>query len=257
MILFSSLFGGRSSAPLSSTAVWLLIRLSQVKVSPNTYATRELCLQDSSEKGLMQFRKNYSTAFCVSFQCWRCLLQTFFSCPGLLEVRLFWVWGSERAQPSLLNNFDLEYVLTGKAIRNPLLHRLWLWLRKRAGIPVSCVVKIVQCVWVWCWQGYYARWSVMRQLLFQFLDADSPALNDPPPRKQILSLGAGFDTSFFQLVVRGLHCRCSVNIQIYKVHPQLACNRNCWLTVCQDCDVPTNNIVQKRLTTTSRPHKII
>ncbi len=61
---------------------------------------------------------------------------------------------------------------------------------------------------VWCWQGYYARWSVMRQLLFQFLDAGSPALNGPPPRKQILSLGAGFDTSFFQLVVRGLHCRC-------------------------------------------------
>ncbi|KAH9530493.1 hypothetical protein CY35_20G005600 [Sphagnum magellanicum] len=51
--------------------------------------------------------------------------------------------------------------------------------------------------------SYYARWSVMRQLLFQFLDAGSPALNGPPPRKQILSLGAGFDTSFFQLVEEG------------------------------------------------------
>jgi tRNA wybutosine-synthesizing protein 4 len=54
----------------------------------------------------------------------------------------------------------------------------------------------------------------MRQLLFQFLDADLPAFNGPPLQKQILSLGAGFDTSFFQLVVRELHCRCSLGIQI-------------------------------------------
>jgi hypothetical protein len=44
---------------------------------------------------------------------------------------------------------------------------------------------------------------VMRQLLFQFLDADLPAFNGPPLQKQILSLGAGFDTSFFQLVKEG------------------------------------------------------
>ncbi|CAK9253738.1 unnamed protein product [Sphagnum jensenii] len=52
-------------------------------------------------------------------------------------------------------------------------------------------------------RGYYARWAVMRQLLFQFLDADLPAFNGPPLQKQILSLGAGFDTSFFQLVKEG------------------------------------------------------
>ncbi len=48
MILCSSLFGGLSSAPLSLTAVWLLIRLALLKISPTTFSTREVFLQDSS-----------------------------------------------------------------------------------------------------------------------------------------------------------------------------------------------------------------
>ena len=48
-------------------------------------------------------------------------------------------------------------------------------------------------------KGYYARWSVLRKLLRQFLNAGKDS-NDQKP-KQILSLGAGFDTTFFQLQV--------------------------------------------------------
>lgn len=49
--------------------------------------------------------------------------------------------------------------------------------------------------------GYYARWASMRKLLFQFLDAEVQNSDGPSPQKQILSLGAGFDTTYFQLVV--------------------------------------------------------
>lgn len=42
----------------------------------------------------------------------------------------------------------------------------------------------------------------MRMLLMQFLESDTPSAGGPPPKKQILSLGVGFDTTFFQLVVR-------------------------------------------------------
>ena len=48
-------------------------------------------------------------------------------------------------------------------------------------------------------KGYYARWSVLRKLLNQFLNAGKNS-NDEKP-KQVLSLGAGFDTTFFQLQV--------------------------------------------------------
>ena len=41
----------------------------------------------------------------------------------------------------------------------------------------------------------------MRMLLLQFLESDIPDASGLPEKKQILSLGAGFDTSFFQLVV--------------------------------------------------------
>ncbi|EMS68046.1 Leucine carboxyl methyltransferase 2 [Triticum urartu] len=50
--------------------------------------------------------------------------------------------------------------------------------------------------------GYYARWSVLRKLMLQFLNAGSGS--DDHKRKQILSLGAGFDTTFFQLQDEGL-----------------------------------------------------
>lgn len=52
-------------------------------------------------------------------------------------------------------------------------------------------------------RGYYARWATMRMLLMQFLESDIANATGPPPKKQILSLGAGFDTTFFQLVVEG------------------------------------------------------
>ncbi|KAE9600781.1 putative transferase [Lupinus albus] len=45
-------------------------------------------------------------------------------------------------------------------------------------------------------RGYFARWAAFRKLLYQFLDVGST-------KKQILSLGAGFDTTFFQLQDEG------------------------------------------------------
>nr|CAB3469404.1 unnamed protein product [Digitaria exilis] len=51
-------------------------------------------------------------------------------------------------------------------------------------------------------RGYYARWSVLRKLMRQFLNAGKDS-NDEKP-KQILSLGAGFDTTFFQLQDEGI-----------------------------------------------------
>lgn len=47
------------------------------------------------------------------------------------------------------------------------------------------------------WKGYYARWAALRKLLLQFLSVDSGC------KKQILSLGAGFDTTYFQLQEEG------------------------------------------------------
>ncbi|CAL5044746.1 unnamed protein product [Urochloa decumbens] len=51
-------------------------------------------------------------------------------------------------------------------------------------------------------RGYYARWSVLRKLLHQFLNAGKNSNAEKP--KQILSLGAGFDTTFFQLQDEGI-----------------------------------------------------
>ncbi|CAN1248876.1 Leucine carboxyl methyltransferase 1 homolog [Linum perenne] len=44
-------------------------------------------------------------------------------------------------------------------------------------------------------RGYFARWAAFRKLLNQFLEKDQ--------KKQILSLGAGFDTTYFQLQDEG------------------------------------------------------
>lgn len=46
-------------------------------------------------------------------------------------------------------------------------------------------------------RGYFSRWAAFRKLLAQFLESGPPA----QPKKQILSLGAGFDTTYFQLLV--------------------------------------------------------
>ncbi|XP_047336908.1 leucine carboxyl methyltransferase 1 homolog [Impatiens glandulifera] len=52
-------------------------------------------------------------------------------------------------------------------------------------------------------RGYFARWAALRGLLYQFLDFDNSMGGKGPIKKQILSLGAGFDTTFFQLQDEG------------------------------------------------------
>ncbi|KAI5054998.1 hypothetical protein GOP47_0030143 [Adiantum capillus-veneris] len=47
-------------------------------------------------------------------------------------------------------------------------------------------------------RGYYARWASIRKLLMQFLEVGTSSSNGHS-KKQILSLGAGFDTLYFQL----------------------------------------------------------
>ncbi|CAM8935515.1 unnamed protein product [Rhodiola kirilowii] len=50
-------------------------------------------------------------------------------------------------------------------------------------------------------RGYFARWAALRKLLFQFLDDGKEVNRGSLVKKQILSLGAGFDTTYFQLQV--------------------------------------------------------
>ncbi|KAJ1443675.1 S-adenosyl-L-methionine-dependent methyltransferase [Sesbania bispinosa] len=52
-------------------------------------------------------------------------------------------------------------------------------------------------------RGYFARWAAIRKLLYQFLDVEKKTDEDAPIKKQILSLGAGFDTTYFQLQDEG------------------------------------------------------
>ncbi|GLJ29551.1 hypothetical protein SUGI_0582850 [Cryptomeria japonica] len=52
-------------------------------------------------------------------------------------------------------------------------------------------------------RGYYARWAAIRKLLFQFLDAGMETVDNTPLKKQVISLGAGYDTTFFQLQEEG------------------------------------------------------
>ncbi|CAK7347734.1 unnamed protein product [Dovyalis caffra] len=52
-------------------------------------------------------------------------------------------------------------------------------------------------------RGYFARWAALRKLLFQFLDCELNIDGKSDSKKQILSLGAGFDTMFFQLQDEG------------------------------------------------------
>lgn len=56
-------------------------------------------------------------------------------------------------------------------------------------LPHTCVAFL----------GYFSRWAAFRKLLSQFLQTSN---DTAPPKKQILSLGAGFDTTYFQLLVR-------------------------------------------------------
>ncbi|CAH2039398.1 unnamed protein product [Thlaspi arvense] len=45
-------------------------------------------------------------------------------------------------------------------------------------------------------RGYFSRWAAFRKLMSQFLESGKSS----QPKKQILSLGAGFDTTYFQLL---------------------------------------------------------
>ncbi|KAA8520442.1 hypothetical protein F0562_014698 [Nyssa sinensis] len=51
-------------------------------------------------------------------------------------------------------------------------------------------------------RGYFARWAAFRKLLYQFLNEKNTD-EKGHINKQILSLGAGFDTTFFQLQEEG------------------------------------------------------
>ncbi|XP_020091436.1 tRNA wybutosine-synthesizing protein 4 isoform X3 [Ananas comosus] len=53
-------------------------------------------------------------------------------------------------------------------------------------------------------RGYFARWAVLRKLLLQFLKTESQCNDSDQKQKQILSLGAGFDTTYFQLMDEGI-----------------------------------------------------
>lgn len=52
-------------------------------------------------------------------------------------------------------------------------------------------------------RGYFSRWAAFRKLLYQFLNCERDLNGKGDTKKQILSLGAGFDTTFFQLQDEG------------------------------------------------------
>ncbi|KAJ3672559.1 hypothetical protein LUZ60_007280 [Juncus effusus] len=60
-------------------------------------------------------------------------------------------------------------------------------------------------------RGYYARWAVLRKLLLQFLNTQTDE------KKQILSLGAGFDTNYFQLLDEGISPHLYVELDFKEV----------------------------------------
>lgn len=56
------------------------------------------------------------------------------------------------------------------------------------------------------YEGYFARWATLRKILYQFLDVEKKTDDGGSTKKQILSLGAGFDTTYFQLQVLIFPC---------------------------------------------------
>ncbi|CAA3024585.1 tRNA wybutosine-synthesizing 4 [Olea europaea subsp. europaea] len=52
-------------------------------------------------------------------------------------------------------------------------------------------------------RGYFARYAAVRKLLHQFLNCEVNTDGQGNTKKQILSLGAGFDTTYFQLQDEG------------------------------------------------------
>lgn len=55
------------------------------------------------------------------------------------------------------------------------------------------------------YKGYFARYAALRKLLYEFLDYDVN-VGEKGNKKQILSLGAGFDTTYFLLQVLEFSC---------------------------------------------------
>eukprot|EP00262_Sarcandra_glabra_P008242 TRINITY_DN21566_c0_g1_i2.p1 TRINITY_DN21566_c0_g1~~TRINITY_DN21566_c0_g1_i2.p1 ORF type:complete len:338 (+),score=63.34 TRINITY_DN21566_c0_g1_i2:135-1148(+) len=53
-------------------------------------------------------------------------------------------------------------------------------------------------------RGYYSRWVALRKLLLQFLKSEGHSDDKSCMKKQIVSLGAGFDTTYFQLQEEGI-----------------------------------------------------
>ncbi|WCJ23015.1 hypothetical protein M5689_005065 [Euphorbia peplus] len=52
-------------------------------------------------------------------------------------------------------------------------------------------------------RGYFSRWAALRKLMYQFLDCELSSGGENHTKKQILSIGAGFDTTYFQLQDEG------------------------------------------------------
>ncbi|XP_038978502.1 leucine carboxyl methyltransferase 1 homolog isoform X4 [Phoenix dactylifera] len=66
-------------------------------------------------------------------------------------------------------------------------------------------------------RGYYARWVALRKLLLQFLKSERHNNDNIQTKKQILSLGAGFDTTYFQLVNEGIAPHLYVEVDFKEV----------------------------------------
>ena len=54
-------------------------------------------------------------------------------------------------------------------------------------------------------RGYFVCWAAMRKLLYQFLDCEGCNSEKGSMKKQIFSLGAGFDSTYFQFGMRENH----------------------------------------------------
>lgn len=66
-------------------------------------------------------------------------------------------------------------------------------------------------------RGYYARWFALRKMLLQFLKSEKQSNDNIQTEKQILSLGAGFDTTYFQLVDEGIAPHLFVEVDFKEV----------------------------------------
>ena len=93
----------------------------------------------------------------------------------------------------------LHYFVRRRAKRSPLINRGGGFAGCQ--VPSKVSARAVRLTGGLRWRsGYYSRMAALRELLLQFLQTGA---QQP---KQVLSLGAGFDTLFFQLQV--LHNIC-------------------------------------------------